>query len=65
MIVVGAGGFATQLHDLIYNLGLNSELVFYDDVNKGNDKFLSRYRVLHTTDEVKDHFLATNDNKFV
>lgn len=65
MIVVGAGGFATQVHDLLFNLGLTNGLVFYDDINRHNQRFLDHYKILHSADEVNEYFLASNDRRFV
>jgi len=65
MIVAGAGGFATQIHDILYTLEPGRELVFYDDINRHNNRFLQQYQILHSADEVKDYFLTSNDKRFV
>lgn len=65
MIVTGAGGFAIQLHDLLFRLGLTNDLVFYDDINHDNDEFLHRYKILHSLVEVQEYLGTKLDKRFV
>ena len=62
MLVVGAGGFAIQLFDVLQQLFPTQEFVFFDDQNsEPNKKFLNKYSVLHSLKEAEKYFQNTNN----
>lgn len=62
MIVVGAGGFAIQLFDVLQQLFPTEEFAFFDDQTSDlNKKFLNKYSVLHSLKEVEKYFQNTNN----
>lgn len=68
MIIVGAKGFAKELLqivsvDLSY---VSNEILFFDNVSKDLPQLLfNEFKILKSFDEVKNHFLNSNDKKFV
>lgn len=66
MIVVGARGFAVQIHDVLYDLSLTEDLVFFDNVSSpAITSFLDIYSVLNSDKEVLDFFESSGDRRFV
>lgn len=63
MLVVGAGGFAKELIEAIYDNGLEKDLVFLDTVSKSPSKKFYDYTLLTTADEAKEYFRQT-DSRF-
>jgi sugar O-acyltransferase (sialic acid O-acetyltransferase NeuD family) len=65
MIVVGAGGFAKELLEVIIGLQEDKHLVFYDDVSTLKDKRLyTTYPILTNLTQAQEYFKNT-DNRFV
>lgn len=65
MIVVGAKGFAVQLHDVLFRLNETKDLVFYDDVTPDLPlKFLDHYPIVRNEEEGKAHFKTASDKRF-
>lgn len=64
MLIIGAKGFATELLDVVLDLGLDNNLCFYDDVNKYEKHLVfDKYPILDTIEKAK-HYFANTDNKF-
>jgi sugar O-acyltransferase (sialic acid O-acetyltransferase NeuD family) len=64
MLVVGAGGFAKEILEILYQNNLTNNLCFFDNVNDLTTPFLyEKYRILKSFDEAKD-FFRIEDNKF-
>jgi sugar O-acyltransferase (sialic acid O-acetyltransferase NeuD family) len=53
MIVIGAGGHALEVLDVLLEYPVVKELFFYDDINISNVR-LRDYRILKSEDEVKN-----------
>lgn len=62
MIVVGAGGLATDLVQIFYDLNETESLYFFDNINK-IDTLFNQYTVLKNENEIKEVF--GDDNRFV
>lgn len=57
MLVVGARGFAKELLEVIHQLSLLENLVFYDDLNKDvPDKLYGKFPVLKSLSEASSYF---------
>ncbi|QQS39777.1 MAG: acetyltransferase [Acidobacteriota bacterium] len=57
MLILGAGGFAKELLEILLQLDLDEELVFFDNVTKGvPERLFGCYRVLTSQSEMSDHF---------
>lgn len=64
MLVVGARGFATELLEILHQLDLLENLVFYDDVNDDAPAHLyGRFPVLTSLSQV-GHYFMHEDSKF-
>ena len=65
MIVIGAGGFAKELIEALLSEKYNydeSNLFFFDNVSENiPEKFLGKYRILRTFDEVKKVFTEVSN----
>lgn len=48
MVVVGAGGFAKQLIDILVEKGFRGNLVFFDNTPSAPSKFLEEFEVVNT-----------------
>lgn len=59
MIIVGAKGFAKQLTEIIYQLGLEKDLCFFDNVSSG-PKVLFGHPILTEYSQVERVFLSNN-----
>lgn len=65
MLVIGAGGFATELTDLLVANHPMEELVFYDDVSQPTPAlFLNRFPVLGNFEAAQAYF-QKGDRRFV
>lgn len=65
MLIIGAGGFAKELLQILHQLNQLEGLVFYDDVsNDPNDLLYEKFNILKNEDQVKDHF-DQFDNSFI
>ena len=60
-IVVGAGGFAKQLIDVLAEHNVLDQASFYDDVNERDDKFLNRYPVISDRKKIVSEISAGAD----
>lgn len=56
MIVVGAGGHALEVLDILNSKPQNEELYFFDDINK-NNQFQLKYPILKSQSEVERVFI--------
>ena len=57
MIIVGAKGFAKEVLEIVHQLDLLENLVFFDDINEDvGDLLYNKFKILHSFDEVKAHF---------
>ena len=63
MIVIGAGGFAKQLIDIMCEAFPHTALSFYDDTDASPGIFLNKFDVLKTPSEAKE--VLTMDPAFV
>lgn len=64
MLIVGAKGFSKEVLEVLHQLNLLGNLVFFDDVNddiRGN--LLDEFPILKTSQEVATYF-NTTDNRF-
>jgi sugar O-acyltransferase (sialic acid O-acetyltransferase NeuD family) len=66
MIIVGAKGFAVQIHDVLFRSSVDKRFVFFDDISTDLPaKFLGEYAILRAEDEVKNYMWTNGDNRFV
>jgi sugar O-acyltransferase (sialic acid O-acetyltransferase NeuD family) len=63
MLVIGAGGFAKQLTDVLRQVG-ERDLAFYDDTDGAPPVFCEMYPVITTRDEAVQ-YLEHHDRRFV
>ena len=59
MLVVGAGGFAKELIDVVVEQYPSSSLVCFDSFAKTNDLFLNRFDIINKTESAKKYFQTT------
>lgn len=65
MLVVGAGGFAKEVLEVLLECNEHISLVFYDDVNiEGDDTLFGCFRVLKNMQQAREYFESV-DNRFV
>ena len=65
MLILGAGGFATQILPIIEKLGLIDEVVFYDDYSNDTTSLIARnFRILRSEKELIEYF-NLGDFRFV
>jgi sugar O-acyltransferase (sialic acid O-acetyltransferase NeuD family) len=64
MIVVGAGGFAKELYEVIYKISGANELCFFDNITEKLASTLFDKKILRTLDEAKT-YLYKFDNRYV
>ena len=63
MIIVGAKGFAKELLNVCFELGLTDDLVFFDDVTVDSPNYLfDKFKIIRTESEVKEHFRTKNNS---
>jgi sugar O-acyltransferase (sialic acid O-acetyltransferase NeuD family) len=55
MIVIGAGGHALEILDILKSVYHHNNLFFFDDINQ-KDKFQINYQILKSKNEVKNVF---------
>lgn len=63
MLIVGAGGFAKQLIEVVLQHYDQDAIYCYDEVNTNIHSFLNTFPVLHDTENVKKYF-KQRDNTF-
>lgn len=64
MLILGAGGFAKELYEILFQNGVSDGIAFYDDVNDDVPNFLfDRYPVLKNESEA-ERFLQQYGNEF-
>ena len=64
MIVIGAGGFATEVLEILIESYDINEIYFFDDVNNlSSDLLFNSYKILTSLDQVKEIF-NTISNKY-
>src|SRR5690554_701740 len=64
MLVIGAGGFAKEILEIVHQNNELDNLCFYDDVNiDAPQKLYNKFPVLKSLDEVEEYF-KTVDNRF-
>ena len=57
MIVIGAGGFATEVLEILIESYDINEIYFFDDVNNlSSDLLFNSYKILTSLDQVKEIF---------
>jgi sugar O-acyltransferase (sialic acid O-acetyltransferase NeuD family) len=64
MLVIGAGGLAKQMIELIEDSCGEDHLNFFDDTHSAPDSFLDKYPVIHSFKNIEQHFLD-HGNKFI
>lgn len=60
ILVIGAGGHALEILDLIKNS--YEEISFFDNLNKGSNLIHGGYRVLNSFEQVRNYFECENRN---
>ena len=64
MLVIGAGGFAKEVLEILHLNKMLDHLVFYDDTFKRNENaFFSKFPIIKSVIEAKDYFQKI-DNQF-
>jgi len=64
MLIVGAGGFAKEVLEVIHRSGQLENLVFYDDVNEDvKGKLFGKFPILKNIKDAEEYFLH-QDNRF-
>ena len=57
MVILGAGGFAKEILEIIEKKHPIEEIVFFDDVSKHSPEFIfNKYRILKTKEYLQDYF---------
>jgi sugar O-acyltransferase (sialic acid O-acetyltransferase NeuD family) len=57
MIIVGAGGFAKEVLEVLMENKFTENIAFYDDVTTGlNDLLYDKFKILKSETELKDYF---------
>jgi sugar O-acyltransferase (sialic acid O-acetyltransferase NeuD family) len=64
MLIIGAGGFAKEILEIVEQNGQLSNLAFYDDVNAETIKVFDRFPVLKNAVQVKEYF-RERGNQFI
>jgi len=64
MLIIGAGGLAKQMIEVIEETFPDESLVFFDDTLSGPTTFINRYRVLKNEPEVHEYF-RKEGNQFI
>jgi sugar O-acyltransferase (sialic acid O-acetyltransferase NeuD family) len=64
MLVIGAKGFAIQLTDILVQLQMNSQCVYYDDTSTEPVFFLEKLKVIRNIEDAADYLLNI-DKRFV
>lgn len=59
MLVVGAGGFAKEVLDILIDLRID-EIYFWDDQSKEKNDFFNTYTIINSDEEVIDCFKKNN-----
>ncbi|HUF03555.1 MAG TPA: acetyltransferase [Aridibacter sp.] len=61
MLVLGAGGFARELLEVLIQLGIRDDLVFFDDLTRDKpDLLFGKYKVLRSESELSRFFSEEN-----
>ncbi|MCB9192563.1 MAG: acetyltransferase [Flavobacteriales bacterium] len=63
MIILGAGGFAKEVLEVIHQIEPDCGLHFYDDTSWDLDMLFERYPVLHSISDLNE-YLAESDRRF-
>lgn len=61
MLVIGCGGHALEILEIIYSKKWKEEISFYDDINGCKSNLLKEAKVLSSMEDVKNHFLTNNE----
>lgn len=65
MLLIGTGGFASDLLCMLYNENHSDEIVLYDDKNNLEDiAFKDTFKILTNKEEVEKYF-RNEDNRFI
>lgn len=65
MLIIGAGGFAKELLQILHHLDQLDDLKFYDDVTKNPKGLLfEKFSILYNENQAKDYF-DKKDNNFI
>lgn len=56
MLIAGAGGFAREVLELLYQTDFKGDVFFYDDVKQNTGRIYDQYDILHSPEEVADLF---------
>ncbi len=62
MVIFGSGGLSKQAIGILEK-DLSDDPIFFDDVHLDKDLFLGKYAIIHTYEEIKEHF--NYDDRFV
>lgn len=65
MIILGAGGHAKEILELVHCDGLTDNLCFFDDFNPNSrDIFMNKFKILRSKNELENYFL-NQDKKYI
>lgn len=56
MLIIGAGGLAKEVADIIVQTNITKNLYFFDDVNLEKNLFIENFQIFHTREEVLIYF---------
>lgn len=61
MLIIGAGGFAKEILEVLHQVGYRDDISFYDDLNHIAPKLLfNKFNVLNNLESAHDYFLRIN-----
>src|SRR5215203_4185079 len=61
MLIAGAGGFARECIEILYQLEYKKQIFFFDDIHPSLTSIYDKYKVLKTSEEVKKYFKSEPD----
>lgn len=56
MLIIGAGGFAKELLQVVVDLDYSKEIVFFDDINNNVGDVFQKYRVINSRGKAVEYF---------
>lgn len=62
MLIVGSKGFAKEILQIFYQIGVLEDIVFFDDINLDlSEKLYNKFSVIRTEEHAKDYFSRVDE----
>lgn len=63
MLIIGAGGFAKEVLEILKQRNEVDQVVFFDDIARSENIIYDEFKVLGSINEAKEYFIETSDKR--